>query len=444
MQLKIPRKIKIFMLKKKKIGIVTTWFERGAAYVSRQYHQLLAENNDVYVFARGGEEYGIGDPNWDGPHVTWARHSRITVPTAVYLDDLVRWIKTNRIDIVLFNEQHWWPAVLAAKKAGAVIGAYVDYYTHETIPFFHAYDFLLCNTKRHFSVFSNHPGAVYIPWGTDTELYSPRTSDLVTPQHLTFFHSAGVSPHRKGCDAVIEAFSRLSGPCSLVIHAQQDLKAFFPNLAEKIAALESSGRLICHEETITAPGLFHLGDVYVYPTRLEGIGLTIMEAASCGLPVITTDCQPMSEFIVENINGALVPVEHYEMRSDGYYWPQAFCDVGKLAEKMQACVDQRDSVPERKRQARVWAEANFDWESRKDAVRDAVTQAVKRELDPLLVEKILAFEGTRGGLTTPTAARFYERFRNWLYDHHPNAFDFSSRLFDAIKLARKNYLRRQT
>lgn len=431
------------MSDKKRVGIVTTWFERGAAYVSRQYQQLLAENNDVHIFARGGEEYGIGDPNWDGPHVTWARQCRIDVPTAFYLDDFVSWIKTNRIDVVLFNEQHWWPAVLAAKQTGVVIGAYVDYYTHETAPFFHAYDFLLCNTKRHFSVFADHAGAVYIPWGTDTHLYSPRTSGLVKPQHLTFFHSGGVSPHRKGCDAVIEAFSRLTGPCSLVIHAQQDLKTFFPHLAAKILALESSGRLICHEQTITAPGLFHLGDVYVYPTRLEGIGLTILEAAACGLPIITTNCQPMSEFVLDGCNGALIPVERYEARSDGYYWPQAFCDVDKLAETMQCCVDQLDSVPQLKRQARAWAEANFDWASRKEAVHEAINQAIKKDLSPQLIEKILDFEAKRGGLSPPAAARSYERFRNWLYDHHPTAFDLSSRLLDIVKLARKTLLQRQ-
>ena len=56
-----------------KIGIVTTWFERGAAYVSRQFKQILEKEHDVYIYARGGEEYAIGDPNWDGDFVWWGR-----------------------------------------------------------------------------------------------------------------------------------------------------------------------------------------------------------------------------------------------------------------------------------------------------------------------------------------------------------------------------------
>lgn len=34
------------------VGIVTTWFERGAAYVSRQYLEALRSdsNNSVYIY----------------------------------------------------------------------------------------------------------------------------------------------------------------------------------------------------------------------------------------------------------------------------------------------------------------------------------------------------------------------------------------------------------
>ena len=35
-------------------------------------------------------------------------------------------------------------------------------------------------------------------------------------------------------------------------------------------------------------GLFSTGDVYVYPTIKEGVGLTITEAMCTGMPVVTT------------------------------------------------------------------------------------------------------------------------------------------------------------
>ena len=55
------------------VGIVTTWFERGAAYVSKAYMQTLSSQHNVFIYARGGEEAGTGDPNWDLPCVTWCR-----------------------------------------------------------------------------------------------------------------------------------------------------------------------------------------------------------------------------------------------------------------------------------------------------------------------------------------------------------------------------------
>lgn len=53
------------------IGFVSTWFERGAAYVTRQYVDALRNEHNVYVYARGGEQYAKGNPDWDLPYVTW-------------------------------------------------------------------------------------------------------------------------------------------------------------------------------------------------------------------------------------------------------------------------------------------------------------------------------------------------------------------------------------
>ena len=111
---------------------------------------------------------------------------------------------------------------------GIKCGAYIDYYTEQTIPFFNAYDFLICNTLRHQSVFKDHKQSYYVPWGTDTEIFYPRQTDLVENETVTFFHSSGSDPFRKGSDLLIKSFSRSQGEnASLVIHSQRDLKKIF-------------------------------------------------------------------------------------------------------------------------------------------------------------------------------------------------------------------------
>ena len=121
------------------IGIVTTWFERGAAYVSRQYRQALEPHHRVFIYARGGEQRARGNPVWDAERVTWGGRQVVPVPTAINLPHFERWIRDNALDIVLFNEQRWWPPVMLCARLGVITAAYIDYYTELSIPAFAAF-----------------------------------------------------------------------------------------------------------------------------------------------------------------------------------------------------------------------------------------------------------------------------------------------------------------
>ena len=260
------------------IGIVTTWFERGAGYVSRAYKEVLEREHSVFVYARGGEGYAIGDPLWDGPEVTWGPWFGRS--TAISMIHFTRWLRSRGIDFVLFNEQQDIEPVLATSRLGYPTGAYVDYYTRENAAEFLAYDLLVCNTRRHHSVFSQHPRAIYLPWGTDPLLFQPATPGrLVHPDRVTFFHSAGMGGInlRKGTDLLVRAFGRMRVPARLVIHSQAGLDHYGSEIASLI---RNDSRIEFIHRTVGAPGLYHLGDVYVYPTRLEGIGSCIADALS--------------------------------------------------------------------------------------------------------------------------------------------------------------------
>lgn len=342
------------------IGIVSTWFERGAAYVSRQYRDVLREHHNVFIYARGGEEQARGDPEWDGPEVFWARRTFSLSSTHFSLREFRKWLMREKIDLVLFNEQRWWPPVWLCREMGVRTAAYIDYYTEETIPFFGAYDALLCNTKRHHEAFDWHPGCHYIPWGTDIELFCPREDDR-SNRGTVFFHSAGMDPARKGTQNVLNALCQLPRSAELVIHSQVDLARALPDHRETIATLEAQGQLRVIQRTIPAPGLYHLGDVYVYPTELEGIGLSIAEAMACGLPAVVPDCPPMSEFVESGVSGELVPVHRLTARRDGYYWPKCQIQSSRLAEAMQRYLCSRETLEQQKKAARAWAVAHLDW-----------------------------------------------------------------------------------
>lgn len=393
------------------IGIITTWFERGAAYVSRQYREVLQGPHEVFIYARGGEKFAVDDARWRDDRVTWARQGLVPLPMSIDLDHFASWLRRNRIDVAFFNEQHWWEPILLCNRLNITCGAYIDYYTRETVPLFEAYDFVVCNTRRHFSVFEKHPQAFYVPWGTDVDIFRPTDLNPVEPGVVTFFHSGGMNPPRKGTDFVIRAFAKLQGSCKLIIHSQLKLESVLPELGSTISDLASSGKLEIHEETVGAPGLYHLGDVYVYPSRLDGIGLTVAEALSCGLPVITTDNAPMNEFIDET-NGRAVRVASFGERSDGYYWPQSFVDEEDLKKQMQAYVDDGDLLVSRKAAARSYAEHKLSWRKNAAPVPELFRTA-RRISSPAKTAAIRAARQFEAG-------RARQSVRAWLSYHCPS------------------------
>ena len=128
------------------------------------------------------------------------------------------------------------------------------------------------------------------------------------------------------------------------------------------------------KKEVGPPGLYCLGDVYVYPTRLEGVGLTIPEALAAGLPVITTDAAPMNEFVTHDLNGKLVAVETTEERPEDYYWPRNVCRVDSLREAMQFFVDNPHRIQEFQAAARLSAEQRFDWKKNSRGLPELVTK----------------------------------------------------------------------
>ncbi len=349
------------------IGIVTTWLDRGAAYVSRAYKETLERGgHNVFIYARGGEYYAKGDDKWDLPNVTWSPKLN---KTKLPLHHYYKWLKRNHIDLVIFNEQRDFKAVDFTKKMGITTAAYVDYYTKETYRDFAKYDLLFCNTKRHYSVFKNFEGAHYFPWGVDLSLfqYNPNHDDKVI-----FFHNAGMNTSknkdRKGTDLLIEAYSKIpSGISELVVHSQLSISNY-PDLQE-LMKVRSDVTFI--ERTIPPPGLYHLGNVYVYPTRLEGIGLTITEALSVGLPVIVPNEAPMNEFITHEENGLLVNVKARIKRQ--YYWEYIEAEVDDLTYQMKRIITDQKLRDKLQKNARKSAENLWDWKNNFEPLNNIVS-----------------------------------------------------------------------
>ncbi|GIM94381.1 glycosyltransferase family 4 protein [Paractinoplanes toevensis] len=72
-------------------------------------------------------------------------------------------------------------------------------------------------------------------------------------------------------------------------------------LTGRVQVIETYG----HEQIAT---VMHASDVYVQPSHVEGLGLAVLEAMACGVPVVASDTDGLREVVVPQDSGLLVPV----------------------------------------------------------------------------------------------------------------------------------------
>ena len=53
-------------------------------------------------------------------------------------------------------------------------------------------------------------------------------------------------------------------------------------------------------------------DLFVMPSRYEGLSLAMIEAMACGLPIIASDVRGLKDYITNEQNGLLFPVGDYK------------------------------------------------------------------------------------------------------------------------------------
>ncbi len=100
------------------------------------------------------------------------------------------------------------------------------------------------------------------------------------------------------------------------------------------------------------PKLINQSKIFIYPSREEPFGLSILEAMACGVPVITTNVFGPSEIITQNVDGIMVPPG----------------DVGSLVESIKVLLHDDDQRTLLGRNAKKTIESKFDIEQHYQAL----------------------------------------------------------------------------
>lgn len=150
------------------------------------------------------------------------------------------------------------------------------------------------------------PGRIwYVPNGVGEEFFQPREFGGDVANRLLY---VGTWLDRKGVRYLVDAFTELTSKTEGMrltiagcLISEQAVKANFP---EQIRGAITVIPFLARD---AMPNLYASHGVFVFPSLVEGMPLTLLEAMAGAMPVVTTNCCGMSDIVEDARNGLLVP-----------------------------------------------------------------------------------------------------------------------------------------
>jgi glycosyltransferase involved in cell wall biosynthesis len=164
--------------------------------------------------------------------------------------------------------------------------------------------------------YKREPGRIsYVPNGVEQRFFIEREFSEKKECNLLF---VGTWLDRKGVYYLADAFrlaaKRLSGITLTVAGcaapAEQVKQMFALEVCDQVSVIP----FVKREEV---PALYAGHDIFVFPSLVEGMPLTLLEAMATGMPVVTTNTCGMADVVEDEVNGLLVPAADAERLAGG-------------------------------------------------------------------------------------------------------------------------------
>lgn len=187
---------------------------------------------------------------------------------------------------------------------------------------------------------------VIFPWGTDIEHFTPKNFTPSNPQTFTLFCNRTWEPIY-GVDILARAFVRVAAEnddVNLILLGGGSQGPKIRQILMKGGVLERVhfGGQVAQADL---PRWYHMADLYISASHVDGSSVSLMEALASGLPCLVSDIPGNREWIEDRVNGWLF--------RDG--------DVEDLAQKIRYALKNRESLKKIGEAARQTAEQKADW-----------------------------------------------------------------------------------
>ncbi len=187
---------------------------------------------------------------------------------------------------------------------------------------------------------------VVFPWGVDLAHFTPKNEPRTTENTFTIFCNRSWEPIY-GVDVLAKAFVT-------VARQREDVRLLLlggGSQAGVIRQILNSGGVL---DRVFFPGQipntdlprwYHMADLYVSPSHVDGSSVSLMEALACGLPCLVSDIPANREWVREGENG----------------WLFTDNDYNALATKILYAVEQAKTLSQLGSVARQTAEKKANW-----------------------------------------------------------------------------------
>lgn len=370
------------MTSKVRVGLVTAWGECGMGYLARNWVNTFdryPERVEYQIYSRANP--WLTPLRWHGPNV-------VDGPEDMAIDhpSFWQWVDAFKPDIILFQDQNiYGPSEMRdecarLRKMGIKLINYPDWIMAGDIEKYQGlYDINLAHVKRNYNwlVDGNVESPTYIPWGVIIENFP--FIERSAKEIVRFYINLGTGTKRKGYAAIPRAIDRMEGgSLRRLLGLRREMNYSFIATAVENSSRELGQPFVkyferhpkCELRYQTANnaegGLFGLGDVYVYPTTREGVGLTITEAMCTGMPVVTTDYPTMNEWFDDGVEGRLIRIR--KTKKGSMQMDKAVADTNHLAEIMLDYIENPGKIIEQSHAARKRVERDYNWLDRDEQI----------------------------------------------------------------------------
>lgn len=196
---------------------------------------------------------------------------------------------------------------------------------------------------------------IVCPYGVDLSEFPYQERNIKKENEIIKFVFVGGTKQLKGISYLLEAFSKIH-PEKAELTIVGNLNISKELMHENLEHVKFTGLVLHHQVSQILRDM----DVLIFPSLGEGMSLSILEAMSCGVPVICTENSGTNDFIEEGVNGFVIPIQ----------------DSGEIIKKVNWFIENRSMIPSMAESANRTTK-NYNWNNYNNCITRSIADILE-------------------------------------------------------------------